>query len=205
MSFKMYLSGDWKKATAVSKWYGNRAKMNAAISAFLLREAEVMRKLVIQGFIRQGLSTPWRKLSPWTLAARRLKNFSGTKALIHSAEMMKSVTTSISADGMTAFCGILYQARRSDGQSMVNIAKIHEFGFGPKAIRVTPKMAKYIGLLLRYMPEKRAKRRIRKASGGMFILVIPPRPFFGPARPIFMQGAEKRMMAFFSKHAPRKG
>lgn len=207
MAFKMQLQGDWKNASVFTKGFQSKAKLSLAIGTFLLREAETMRRFVLQGFINQGLGNPWRKLSPWTIAGRRLNRFGGTKALIHTAEMLKSVSTVISPDGLTAFCGIMYQTKRPGGQSAVNIAKVQEFGYGPVARKITPKMARYIGLLLKYMPDRkkqyRSKGQPKRTGNKVMIVRIPPRPFMGPARPAFMVGAEQRMIEFFAIRLPK--
>lgn len=172
------------------------ANIDRKIQVFLAREAELMRGHIIQGFTNSGISAPWKPLSPWTLAMRRFRKFGGTKPLIHSGEMRKSVITESS--GYQAFCGILYSTRAKNGQPMVNLAKVHEFG-ATIVLKITPKMRKFLAMIAKFagFAKKKSSGGGSSRSSGVLIIRIPPRPFMFPARQKLEQGQIARVEKFF--------
>lgn len=170
--------GDWRKATEalthLSKFY-----MDAARKA-VLQEAEYFRKEVVQGIRKQEpAGAKFKELSPWTIAARRLQRFGGSKALIRRGDLIGAIR--VHEVGNTVFVGIMRTATSKSGGNLVNIGAIHEFGSRPIVLRITPKMLRYLGLLMKFLPRD-AKRRERKTvpGTGIIILRIPARPFFAP-------------------------
>jgi len=199
MGFTVELVGDWRERAASGRRVSSLMKVR--IRSFLIREAEEMRRLVGHAFVSQGAPGKWPKLSPWTIAGRRLNRFGGTKALIWSGEMRKSISTSWDEGSQSAFCGIMYQKKGMNGQSMVNIAKIHEYGSKRFAIRITPRMRKYLAVLARYLPRgARMTKRDRKRHivTGIIVIKIPPRPFMRNQLPVFRLNAERRARAWFA-------
>lgn len=197
MPYSVQLEGDWTKSKPAMRKVARM--MDVKIRSFLIREAEIMRMLVVHTFAAQGVPRPWLKLSPWTIAGRRLHRFRGTKALIWSGEMRKSISTQWNEGRKSAFCGIKYNTKSSDGRSMVNIARIHEFGSKKIAIRITPRMRKYLAVLARYLPRgARRKKRDKITVTGIVVFRIPPRPFMRPQLPVFRLNAERRARAFFT-------
>jgi len=102
---------------------------------------------------------------PFTIARK-----GSSKPLINHGDLRNSITSRV-IDGATVFVGVLRTAKGSDGQSLVNIAAIHELGDGEGGdllIEVTPKMRAWLhhqGLHL-----KKDTKYIR----------IPRRPTFEP-------------------------
>lgn len=198
MGMSVTLEGDWKNKTEAGRRIARL--MDVKIGQFLIREAEIMRMLVGHSFAAQGTPRAWQKLSKWTIANRRLNRFGGTKALIWSGEMRKSISTSYDPNRKASFCGIKYKTKAPDGKSMVNLAKLHEYGSKKIAIRITPRMRRFLFVLAKFLPRgmrwtKRNKRG--HYTTGIIVIQIPPRPFMGPQKPVFALNAERRARAFF--------
>jgi phage gpG-like protein len=173
------------------------ARLDAKIQQFLKMEAEIVRGKIITSFPKQGLNTPWKKLSKWTLAFRKFKGFGGTKALIHTGELRKSVVTQYEKNH--AFVGVLYSARSTTGKSLVNIARVQEYG-ATIIIKITPKMRKFLAMVARFAGFSKTKTGGGGSSGGrtFMIVVIPPRPFMEPARYAWLSGLNQRIAQVFS-------
>lgn len=69
---------------------------------------------------------------------------------------MNSITFRVVSESV-AFVGVLRQARSRDGGNMVDIARVHEYGFH--------------GIVI---------KRAQKRSGIPYMLTIPARPYLGP-------------------------
>lgn len=198
MSFTVVLDGDWSKQKMTAKKLMNH--MPQRIEVFLRREAEVMRALVIVAYDAQGIPHRWKKLSPWTIAGRRLHGFRGTKALVWTGEMRKSISTAWDSASQSAFCGIQYQTKSADGKSMVNIAKLHEYGSKRIAIKITPRMRRYLAVLAKFLPRSarmKKKDRKRHIATGIIVIQIPARPFMRTQLPVFRLNAPVRARKFF--------
>lgn len=182
--------GDWKKANA---YLGKmNLKMQNVIMITLKREAEALRGTIVRGFTTQAPGgKPFRPLSAWTIAMRRFKGFSGDKALIHTGEMRKSIVSKVYPATATAFVGLLYSAKSKDGQSLVNIGKVHEFGSKPYIVRVTPKMRRFLAMvakttgLITYSSGRKGK--------GFYLIKIPARPFLQPSYEKWVKGLKERV------------
>jgi phage gpG-like protein len=169
------------------------ARLDAKIQQFLKREAEIVRGKIVTAFPKQGLNSPWKKLSKWTLAMRKFKGFGGTKALIHTGELRKSIVTQHEKDH--SFVGVLYTARSTTGKPLVNIARVQEYG-ATIVIKITPKMRKFLAFIARFA----GFQKQTKSGGGrsFLIIVIPPRPFMEPARYAWIPGLNQRIKQVFS-------
>lgn len=150
-------TGDWNKAEKIlnnmEKKY-DRAKKRAL--------KKVGQYLI--GKIRRGIrdqkpgGQEYEPLHPFTVERK-----GSSKAMIDDGDFIGSITMKLEND--TLFVGVLRQARGSDGEELVNIAEVHEYGV---EIAVTNKMRNYlhsVGLHL-------------KATTN--VIKIPARPTFGP-------------------------
>ncbi len=179
-------SGDWTLARRLLSGAGNRAK--AGISSALAQQAHALRKEVVEGITKQAPGgTPIRPLASTTLAARTLKKFGGTKALIRTGELRNAITVVI--DGDEAFIGVLRKARGRGGRSLANVAEIQEFGKGPIVIPITPRMRRYLFVLFKKAGVPRSGGGGR--SKGVVVVTIPPRPFLRPAFETFRKGVHE--------------
>jgi len=188
------MTGDWDKANKTLDKVQKQFK--DVINGILMREAEVLRGIIITGFEAQAPGgKPFQPLSAWTIAMRRFRGFGGSKALIYSGEMRKSIVAKNYPSTMTAFVGILYQTRRSgdDGERMVNIAKVHEFGSKPFVVDVTPAMRRLLAAvakttgLIQYTEGRKGVER--------YLIKIPARPFLRPSYEKWRVGLEDRIQA----------
>lgn len=114
----------------------------------------------------------------WQAIAAGHKATAGAKILIQSADLMNSIRAIHRGD--TSVIGVMRSAKSKDGKSLANIARIHEFGAGPKAVRMTQKQRAFLMAMYRRI----GTLKVARGGGGVRIVRIPARPF---VRPIFEQ------------------
>lgn len=165
--------GDWEVAKEAFRLGSSR--FGKVVDKAILQEAHWFRKKIVKGITRQNPGgKKFKKLSPSTMMARRATGgFGGTKALIRSGDLRNSIT--VVKKGGDVFVGVPRSAKGKDGSSLVRLGEIHEFGKGPFAIKVTPKMRRFLGAMF-------GSKGTGKAGGGTGIIIvkIPKRPFIGP-------------------------
>lgn len=184
-------SGDWALAARILRTAP--LKIRRAMDRAVMQEAQFFRRKVVEGFRTQAPGGKrFAPLSEFTLAARRLKGFSGTKALIVRGDLRNSVTVVKRPKplGAEAFVGVLKSAKGRDGKSLVNIAEVHEFGAGPIVIAITPAMRKYMGAVFGEMGKSGSGGGGGGTSRGILIIRIPARPFMKPVADAFFSGPE---------------
>ncbi|WP_239014420.1 phage virion morphogenesis protein [Archangium violaceum] len=149
----------------------------------------------MQGLTQQAPGgEPLRPPSPLTLAARQLEGFGGTKALLVRGDLRNSITVIVEGD--EAFIGVPRSARSRNGESLVELARVHEYGSAPIVIPLTPRMRRYLFALL-----KRAGQEPTGGTGrGVVVVQVPARPFLRPAFEKFRQGAGRRFLERVAKH-----
>ena len=185
-------TGDWARARRLLTAAPERLK--AAIGIAVRQEAHALRNEIVQGLTNQApggesLKPP----SPLTVAARQLEGFGGTKALMVRGDLRNSIIVFVHGD--EAFIGVSRSARSKDGASMVDVAKLNEFGGPPVIIPITPKMRRFLFALLR-----QASKEPTGGSGrGVIVVQVPARPFLRPAFDKFRQGASKRFLERVAK------
>lgn len=183
-------TGDW--ALARQLLARGPSKLKDAIGVAVRQEAHLLRKQIVEGLTEQAPGgQPIAPLAKTTLAARRLKKFRGTKALLRRGDLRGAIT--VVTDGDEAFVGVLRKARGRSGAPLVNVARAQEFGAGPIVVPITPKMRRFLFLLMR-----RAGIRPTRDQGaggrGVITIRIPARPFLRPAFEVFKKGAQKRLL-----------
>ena len=181
-------TGDWALARRILA--GGGARLKGAVATALRQEAQVLRKEVVEGITKQAPGgQAFSPLAATTLAARALKGFGGTKALIRRGDLRNSITVVVEGD--EAFVGVLRKARGRGGSSLANVAETQEFGAGPFVVPMTPKMRRFLFVLL-----KKAGVEPSSSGGGKGVVVIriPPRPFLRPAFESFKKGVQKRFL-----------
>ena len=180
-------SGDWARAKRLLT--AAPARLKAAIATAVRQEAHALRSEIVTGLTSQSpRGEPIAPPSPLTIAARQLKGFGGTKALLVRGDLRNSITVVTTDD--EAFIGVSRSAWSKDGASMVNLAKLHEFGGPPVAIPITPKMRRFLFVLLR----KAGKEPSGGSASGVVVVQVPARPFLRPAFERFREGASKRFL-----------
>ena len=181
--------GDWRRARALLA--AGPVRLKAAIGLALRQEAEALRGEIVQGLTQQAPGgSPLEPPKETTLAARRLKGFGGSKSLIVRADLRNGIATIVRGDA--AFVGVPRTARGKDGQSLVNVAELQEFGSAPIVIPMTDAMRRFLFAMLR-----EAGERARGGGGGKGVVVVqvPARPFLRPAFERFKKGAQRRFLA----------
>jgi len=185
-------TGDWARARRLLT--GAPERLRAATSTALRQEAHALRNEIVQGLTKQAPGGEAIKPpSPLTLAARQFKGFDGTKSLLVRGDLRNSI--SVIVDGDEVFIGILRSARSKDGKSLVDLAKLHEFGGSPVVIPMTPKMRRFLFALLR----KAGKEPTGGSGRGVIVVQVPARPFLRPAFDKFRQGASHRFLERVAK------
>ncbi|RUO91500.1 hypothetical protein D7Y11_19715 [Corallococcus sp. AB018] len=185
-------TGDWARARQLLA--AGSSRLEGAMQAALRQEAHALRKEVVQGLTQQAPGgEPLRPPSPLTLAARQLAGFSGTKALLVSGVLRNSI--SVVVEGDEAFIGVPRSAKSPDGESLVDVAQLQEYGGPPVVIPMTPKMRRFLFALLR----QAGQARTGGSGRGVIVTQTPARPFLRPAFAKFRQGASRRFLARIAK------
>jgi phage gpG-like protein len=180
-------TGDWARARRLLTAAPQR--LQAAIGTAVRQEAHALRNDIVQGLTSQAPGgEPLKPPSPLTIAARQLEGFGGSKALIVRGDLRNSITVIVQGD--EAFIGVSRSARSKDGASMVDIAKLHEFGGPPVIIPITPKMRRFLFALLR----QAGKEPTGGSGRGVIVVQVPARPFLRPAFDKFREGASRRFL-----------
>ncbi len=180
-------TGDWARARRLLTAAPQR--LQAAIGTAVRQEAHALRNQIVQGLTSQSPGgEPLKPPSPLTIAARQLEGFGGSKALIVRGDLRNSITVIVQGD--EAFIGVSRSARSKDGASMVDIAKLNEFGGPPVIIPITPKMRRFLFALLR----QAGKEPTGGSGRGVIVVQVPARPFLRPAFDKFREGASRRFL-----------
>ena len=180
MAIKITKTGDWEVARFALAT--GKTATAPAIKRALSQEANWMRKVVVQGIRRQrpGGQT-FAKLSPMTIAARRLQGFRGRKALIRNGDLIAAINVKRFNSGWGAFVGILRTAKGSGGEKLVNVARAHEEGIGPFVVRMTDRMRRFLFAAMAASNIKPKSDGDGGGSGtGVIVIKVQARPFFAP-------------------------
>ncbi|WP_141621556.1 hypothetical protein [Myxococcus sp. AB036A] len=185
-------TGDWARARRLLE--AGSSRVEGALQTALRQEAHALRKEVVQGLTQQAPGgEPLRPPSPLTLAARQLAGFSGTKSLLVSGALRNSI--SVVVEGDEAFIGVSRTAKGPDGEALVDVAQLQEYGGPPVVIPMTPKMRRFLFALLR----QAGQARTGGSGRGVIVTQTPARPFLRPAFARFRQGASRRFLARVAK------
>jgi len=180
-------TGDWARARRLLTAAPQR--LQAALGTAVRQEAHALRNEIVQGLTSQSPGgEPLKPPSPLTIAARQLEGFGGSKALIVRGDLRNSITVIVQGD--EAFIGVSRSARSKDGASMVDLAKLLEFGGPPVIIPMTPKMRRFLFALLR----QAGKEPTGGSGRGVIVVQVPARPFLRPAFDKFREGASRRFL-----------
>lgn len=194
------LIGDWEKAMKVTK----TLTLDKAIQQAVKQEAKLGERMMKENMTRGGnpAGSPFKKLSPWTVAARQLGGTTahprppakGTKPLIAQGDLRNAITSVVVGSGRetAAFVGVLKQAQGSSpgGPEFVNIGNVQEFG-KTIVVRMTPKMVRFLAVLAK--AAKAPPTGAGKGTGKKFLVIhIPARPFVRPAFALWAKEAPDR-------------
>jgi hypothetical protein len=165
------------------------AHLAPVVRAAVAQEAHQLRAQLVDGLTQQApAGAAFRALAPLTMAARRLRRFAGTKALLRTGDLRNSLGVLTTSAGV--FIGIARSARSADGRSLVDLAQVHEFGTAPIIIPITPAMRRYLAMLFR----EAGRGRAAGPSAGVVVIQVPPRPFLRPVFAAFQHGLDARVL-----------
>jgi hypothetical protein len=173
---------------------GAPQRVSMAFNKALLQEAQFLRTKIVEGIREQAPGgKAFAPLAPTTLAIRRFRGFSGTKALVVQGDLRNSITVVKEGDG--AFVGVLRTAKSRSGRSLVDIAALQEHGSRPIVMTLTPKARAFIHAAFRSAGLD--PQRDHTPGTGIAVVQIPPRPIFGPVFDTYAQPAQvsKRFLA----------
>ena len=180
-------TGDWARARQLLA--AGPQRLRSAIGVAIRQEAQGLRNEIVQGLTSQAPGgEPIKQPAPLTLAARQLEGFGGTKALLVRGDLRNSITVVVEGD--EAFIGVPRSARSSGGESLVDLAQLHEYGGPPVVIPITPKMRRFLFALLR----QAGKEPTGGSGRGVVVVQVPARPFLRPAFEKFREGASRRFL-----------
>jgi hypothetical protein len=180
----------------IGSWSAARRMLAAAPQRFrramdqaVLQEAHLHRKEIVEGLTS---GSPGGKelapLAPSTLATRRARGIRGTKPLIARGDLRRAISVVKTPRGV--FVGILRTARGRDGQSLVNVAKVHELG-KVVVFRMTEDSRRYVAMMMR---KAGIPPTGQSNTGGIVVVKIPARPFFRPVFEKLSKGAPERVL-----------
>jgi hypothetical protein len=179
--------GGWNAARRMLA--GAPQRFRRAMDQAVLQEAHLYRKEIVEGLTT---GSPGGKelapLAPSTLATRRARGIRGTKPLIARGDLRRAISVVRTPRGV--FVGILRTARGRDGQSLVNVAKVHELG-KVVVFRMTEKSRRYVAMMMR---KAGVPPTGHSNAGGIVVVKIPARPFFRPVFEKLSKGAPERVM-----------
>lgn len=112
-------------------------KMPQAVDWATLRLTTELQRAIVQ---RMRTSKAFYPLAKSTIKMKR-----SSKPLIHHGDLLASIKYqhiggARGSGTMGYFVGVHRSARGRDGESLANVAELHEFGTSPYVINVTPKM-----------------------------------------------------------------
>jgi phage gpG-like protein len=184
-------TGDWQLARELLR--GAPARLKAATDRALRQEAEQLRSEVVEGITKQApAGQAFSPLARFTVAKRRLRKFSGSKALIQNADLRNAITATVKNG--EAFVGVPRKARGRDGSQLADVAKLNEFGSDPIIIPVTPKMRRFLHVLRREAGDAPPAAG-GTSTPGVIVTRIPARPFLRPVFDKFRRDAGKRFLS----------
>lgn len=184
-------TGQW---AIVAGFIGNvRAKSTAALENALKREALRAERLMKEGIQKQAPGGKvFTALSAWTKIKRKAQGGRGTKALIRHGDFRRSIKTVTTSEG--SFVGVLRTARGREGQPLVNVAAVHEFG--KTMVLNVDKPGRTKKTVRSYFMALFAKKLIKKPlkrTTKFLVIKIPARPFINPVFKQMQKGQGNRI------------
>lgn len=177
-----------------SSWDAALGRMTQASQELAKLELKAVRRaaLLAERELKLGLRSgapAGKELLPLALATVMLRRRRSRKPLLDTGSLLGSIGTTIDEVGRTAFVGVHRTARGADGQSLINVALVHEFGTRPFVIQVTPAMRRLFLVL-----SKLSRGRIRPLSKNKTTIShpgVPARPFLRPTLEVLGPKIEK--------------
>ena len=172
----MTVTGPWGEVSRKLRLLQEREVFKAAYRKAVLREAARLRGLMVEAFTKSGpKGHKWEHLATLTQLISRAEGKGDRRPLMDTGELRNAHT--VVEENDVIFVGVHRRARSRLNKSMMNIAKVHEYGVGPFTIPVTDGIRKFFMWLFiatdgQVMPLKKSTTTIT--------VRIPPRPWIGP-------------------------
>jgi len=179
--------GNWQTARRILE--AGPVQLRNAVNRAVLQEAQLYKKEIVQGITTGSPGgESFAPLSETTLATRKFLGMGGSKPLIARGDLRRSISVVQGPFG-SAFVGILRSAKGQEGQSLTNVAEVHEFG-KTIVVRMTEKAKRFLAMVFR-----RAGLESGSKGKGASILVvrIPARPFLKPVFEKLSKDAPERV------------
>lgn len=123
--------GDWDGVHRLVSGLNNNLEKAQKIA--LKRWGLLAERIAVKHISSQDLN--WENLKPKTISAKVRLGYS-EKTLISSSTYFRSITSYVQGDKV--YAGVKREAKYSDGESIANIAAIHEFGSPSRNIPARP-------------------------------------------------------------------
>jgi hypothetical protein len=194
--------GKWKEIlTTLGKAPKDLAEARRKV---ILMEANLFRNEILKGLREQAPGgKAFKPLTPETIALRKFFGFKGTKALLKHGDLRNAIAV-VELGGLI-FVGVPRTAKGSNGESLIDVARLNEEGSKPIVIKMTPKMAALLHMAFRKAGIE--KKDSHRPTTGIIVVQIPARPFIGPVFEEFgkPKDVEKRMAEHMKKLMKGKG
>ena len=172
---KVVKIGDWTRVGQLLS--GAPQRVQAAIDKAMRKEGHFLRTKIVEGIREQAPGgRAFAPLAPTTLAIRRFRGFGGTKALIAGGDLRNSIT--VTREGDQVFVGVHRTAKTRTGQSVVDIAALHEHGSRPIVMKLTPKARAFLHAAFRKAGLDGPHGGL--PSTGIAVIQVPARPILAP-------------------------
>lgn len=179
--------GGWHEAKRILR--AGPQRFRRAVDRAVMQEAQLYKKEIVQGITtgKPG-GKSMEPLAESTLATRRARGIRGTKPLIARGDLRRSITVVKGSFG-GAFVGVLRSAKGRDGQSLVNVAKVHELG-KTVVVQLTDASRRFVAMVMR---EAGVESDGGGGGTGIVVVRIPARPFLRPVFDKLSKGAPARV------------
>lgn len=172
----MGLTGKWGAADALLLGMSTPQRWQAAWEKAATREAHRLRGLMIDAFQKGGPSgAKWPPLATFTQLLSRVRGRGDRRPLTYHGDLRNSIQVVKERDAI--FVGTHRKAKGRDGEDLVNIAMIHNYGTKTYSVRVTAKMRKFFMWLF---IETGGQIKPLAKSTSYIVVKIPARPWVEP-------------------------
>lgn len=151
-------TGDWNELNRFLKEISDPAKLGRH-----LKSATEANAIEAQGAIKTGIRNQWPDWEPLAestikrkLAAGRHKSAAGIKILIDTGQLLNNIAWKV-YDPFKAAVGVMKGAKRKDGEDLVNVAAVHEYGSRDGRIPSRPYLSRAVRRLEKKFVDRWAK------------------------------------------------
>jgi hypothetical protein len=172
----MALTGDWGKADRMLGAMADHTRWHRAFEKAALKEAHRLRSLMVQAFQKSGpQGAKWPPLAMFTQILSRAQGRGDRRPLMNHGDLRNSIQVVKERD--LIFVGTHRRTKGRNGEDLVNLAVIHNYGTKSYTIRVTDKMRKFF---LWLSIQSGGQISPLSKSTTTLVIRIPPRPWIEP-------------------------